>query len=492
MVAGSRRRVAAARVGGKLQRPEQPGEPGRLREALARPSWTPGAPSPQLAVIAEVKRRSPSKGDIAPELDAVAQARAYEAAGADAISVLTEPTRFGGSLDDLRAVAAAVELPVLRKDFIVDKGQIWEAAEAGAAAVLLIVAILSDDRLHELLIEALDCGLDPLVEVHDLDETRRACRAGCTLVGINNRDLVTLEVDIATTEYLAPALGPCMFPVSESGISTLGRRLPRGALGRPRAARRRDARARAARGAPAGHRRPQGPGVAGVTLVKVCGLTRAEDARLAAELGAWALGFVLTESPRRIGAAEAAELIAAATRPDCGAPGRRARAHAARRRRGDHRAGRTGSPRRSPRAAPTRCSSRPAPTARPWRRSGRRPRACGGGRSSSPPPTRRTRRSPTSSCSTRAPTGAYGGTGETLDWRALAADPATPAGDVVLAGGLRPDNVGAAIAALHPAAVDLSSGVESAPGVKDHQRLRDFFAAVVQADGGAATRRITG
>jgi indole-3-glycerol phosphate synthase len=220
MIAGSRRRVAAARVGGRLRRPEQVGEPGHLREALARPTWTPGAPSPQLAVIAEVKRRSPSKGEIAPELDAVAQARAYQAAGADAISVLTEPTRFGGSLDDLRAVAAAVDLPVLRKDFIVDRGQIWEAAEAGAAAVLLIVAILSDDRLHDLLIEALDCGLDPLVEVHDLDETRRACRAGCTLVGINNRDLVTLEVDLETTEYLAPALGPCMFPVSESGIST--------------------------------------------------------------------------------------------------------------------------------------------------------------------------------------------------------------------------------------------------------------------------------
>ena len=220
MIAGSRRRVAAARVGGRLVRPTEVGEAGRLREALARPSRTPGDPSPQLAVIAEVKRRSPSKGDIAPGLDAVAQARAYQAAGADAISVLTEPTRFGGSLDDLRAVAAAVDLPVLRKDFVVDRGQVWEAAEAGAAAVLLIVAILSDERLHDLLLECLDCGLDPLVEVHDLEEARRACRAGCTLVGINNRDLVTLEVDIATTEYLAPALGPCMFPVSESGIST--------------------------------------------------------------------------------------------------------------------------------------------------------------------------------------------------------------------------------------------------------------------------------
>jgi indole-3-glycerol phosphate synthase len=220
MVAGSRRRAASARSAGRLVRPKQVGDPGRLREALTRPSGIPGAPSPQLAVIAEVKRRSPSKGDIAPDLDAVAQARAYEAAGADAISVLTEPTYFGGSLDDLRKVAAAVDLPVLRKDFIVDRGQIWEAAEAGAAAILLIVAILDDDRLHDLLIESLDCGLDPLVEVHDLNETRRACKAGCTLVGINNRDLVTMEVDIETTEYLAPALGPCMFPVSESGIST--------------------------------------------------------------------------------------------------------------------------------------------------------------------------------------------------------------------------------------------------------------------------------
>ena len=220
MVAGSRRRAASARSGGRFVRPEYVGEPGRLRDALARPTWIPGAPSPQLAVIAEVKRRSPSRGDIAPDLDAVAQARAYEAAGADAISVLTEPTYFGGSLDDLRAVTAAVDLPVLRKDFIVDRGQIWEAAEAGAAAVLLIVGILDDDRLHDLLIECLDCGLDPLVEVHDLNETRRACKAGCTLVGINNRDLVTMEVDIETTEYLAPALGPCMFPVSESGIST--------------------------------------------------------------------------------------------------------------------------------------------------------------------------------------------------------------------------------------------------------------------------------
>ena len=143
MIAGSRRRVAAARIGGRMRRPERAGEPGRMRDALSQPSRTPGAPRPQLAVIAEVRRRAPSMGDGTPELDAVAQARAYEAAGADAVSVPTEPTRFNGSLDDLRAVCEAVAVPVLRKDFIIDKGQIWEAAEAGAAAVLLIVAILA-------------------------------------------------------------------------------------------------------------------------------------------------------------------------------------------------------------------------------------------------------------------------------------------------------------------------------------------------------------
>jgi indole-3-glycerol phosphate synthase len=220
MAASARRRAAAARAAGRPRRPERPGDPDRLRAALAQPKATPGAPDPRLAVIAEVKRSSPSKGQIAPGLDAAAQARAYEAAGADAVSVLTEPTRFGGSLDDLRAVCAAVGLPVLRKDFIVDEAQVWEAAEAGAAAVLLIAAILDDARLRALLAETRRCGLGALVEVHDAQEAQRAGSAGCTLVGINNRDLVTLEVDLATTERLVPALGPSLLAVSESGFAT--------------------------------------------------------------------------------------------------------------------------------------------------------------------------------------------------------------------------------------------------------------------------------
>ena len=191
--------------------------------------------------------------------------------------------------------------------------------------MLLIVAILSDERLHELLLEALDCGLDPLVEVHDLDETRRACSAGCTLVGINNRDLVTLEVDLATTEYLAPALGPCMFPVSESGIATPADAC-RAALSGARALLVGETLVRTpVEKLPRAHREPQGPRVAGVTRVKVCGLTRDDDVRLAVELGAWALGFVLTESPRRVAAARAA-------RPDGRRAGGRRRSRARRRR----------------------------------------------------------------------------------------------------------------------------------------------------------------
>ena len=220
MIMGSARRADAARKSTPLARPQAPGTHGRLRAALAAPGRAPraaGKPAP-LAVIAEIKRRSPSKGDIAPELDAVEQARAYEAAGAEAISVLTEPDRFGGSLDDLRSVAAAVDVPVLRKDFIIDPYQIWEAADAGAAAVLLIAAALPSGSLGALLDECHDCGLDALVEVHDADDLERAYSVGASMMGVNNRDLHTLEVDLAVSEYLGALIGACVLFVSESGI----------------------------------------------------------------------------------------------------------------------------------------------------------------------------------------------------------------------------------------------------------------------------------
>lgn len=221
MIAGSRRRAAETRRQGPLTRPPVVGVCRRLIQALATPpaSDGPSGALAPLALIAEIKRRSPSKGDIAPHLDAVTRARAYEQAGADAISVLTEPSRFGGSLEDLRAVAAAVDLPVLRKDFLVDRRQIWEAAEAGAAAVLLIVAALSDTVLAELIEECRLCGLDALIEVHNRAEMERALATGATLIGVNNRDLRTLNVDLAVTERLARQAPPQVLLVSESGIA---------------------------------------------------------------------------------------------------------------------------------------------------------------------------------------------------------------------------------------------------------------------------------
>ncbi|MBN2204758.1 MAG: indole-3-glycerol-phosphate synthase, partial [Thermoleophilia bacterium] len=205
-----------------LGRPEARAGRDRLRAALSAPGVAArarGALAP-LAVIAEVKRRSPSRGAIAPLLEAPTLARDYAAAGADAISVLTEPDRFGGSMDDLRAVVKAVDAPVLRKDFIVDRYQVWEAAEAGAAGVLLIAAALPSDSLGVLLGECHHCGLDALVEVHDADDLERAHAVGAALVGVNNRDLRTLEVDLAVSEALGPLVDQGALFVSESGIGS--------------------------------------------------------------------------------------------------------------------------------------------------------------------------------------------------------------------------------------------------------------------------------
>ena len=214
MVAAARDRVATARGVRPLSRPARVVQHHRLRAALEAASAR-GA----LGLIAEVKRSSPSKGPIAPDLDAATQARAYAAAGADAVSVLTEPARFGGALADLEAVTAAVDLPALRKDFIVDPYQVWESAAVGAAAVLLIAAALTDDQLRLLRDECDACGLDALAEAHDETDLRRALAAGATLVGVNNRDLRTLTVDLATTERLAWLVPDGVLVVSESGIS---------------------------------------------------------------------------------------------------------------------------------------------------------------------------------------------------------------------------------------------------------------------------------
>ncbi|GAA1475835.1 indole-3-glycerol phosphate synthase TrpC [Nocardioides aestuarii] len=213
--------VAGVRV--DLERRQTQLSEADLRAALAD-APAPRDPMPHFrgagsSVIAEVKRRSPSKGDLADIPDPAALAQQYAAGGAAAISVLTEERRFGGSLDDLRAVRAAVDVPLLRKDFTVEPYQVLEARAAGADLVLLIVAALDDDdlrRLHDL---AGELGLAVLVEVHDEAETERAVDLGAELVGVNARNLKTLAVDPTTFGRLAPLVPDDRVLVAESGIT---------------------------------------------------------------------------------------------------------------------------------------------------------------------------------------------------------------------------------------------------------------------------------
>jgi indole-3-glycerol phosphate synthase len=170
-------------------------------------------------VIAEVKRRSPSKGDIRIDLDPAALAAAYAAGGASAVSVLTEPRHFAGSPEDLLAVRSAVDLPVLRKDFLTTAYQVWEARAWGADAVLLIVAALDPAALRDLLNETAAAGLDALVEVHTVAEAEVAADAGASVVGVNARDLATLEVDPNRFAEVRRRLPAGTVLVAESGIS---------------------------------------------------------------------------------------------------------------------------------------------------------------------------------------------------------------------------------------------------------------------------------
>jgi indole-3-glycerol phosphate synthase len=171
------------------------------------------------AIIAEIKRASPSKGDIFPDLDPATVAAAYAANGAAAISVLTD-RHFKGTLDDLRAVRAAVSLPILRKDFIFDPYQIYEARAAGADAILLIAAMLEQPLMAELAACARDLGLATLIEVHNAEEFRRAQTLDPDLIGINNRDLHSFKTDLATTEMLLRGYAGRALIVAESGIET--------------------------------------------------------------------------------------------------------------------------------------------------------------------------------------------------------------------------------------------------------------------------------
>ena len=215
LLADSRERLATLRQGhtwGQLEELAHAApEPRGFRQALAGPG---------VAVVAELKRRSPSAGPIRPGLDPASLAPRLAAAGAQALSVLTEPFRFGGSLDDLREVRSATSRPLLRKDFLVGPEQVLESRAAGADAVLLIVRALDPPLLRTCLELARSLRMDALVEVHDPAEMEVAASSGADLVGINNRDLDRLTIDLGTTERLAPLAPPGALLISESGIST--------------------------------------------------------------------------------------------------------------------------------------------------------------------------------------------------------------------------------------------------------------------------------
>lgn len=206
-----------------LERGERRDFVARLRSASTRQAVSGVSP---IALIAEVKKASPSAGVICKDFDPVRIAREYEAAGASCVSVLTDGKFFQGSLEHLRQIRAAVKLPLLRKDFIIDERQILEAIEWGADAILLIVAILTDEQLGRFHSLAVEAGLAALVEVHDEVELQRALQIGANLIGVNNRDLRTFKVDLATTECLAAKLfsshvtRQSSLLVAESGIHT--------------------------------------------------------------------------------------------------------------------------------------------------------------------------------------------------------------------------------------------------------------------------------
>lgn len=203
------------------------GQEGKLRQAallrndfrgFKRVLHQPGFPT----LIAEVKRASPSAGVIAENFDPLVQSVQYDQAGADALSILTDEKFFQGSLRFLAAVREHVDLPLLRKDFIISPLQVYESVITGADAILLIVAALTDDELRSLHELATSLQLDVLVEVHDLEEMDRALDAGANIIGINNRNLKTFEVSLETTAELATEIPPDCLGVSESGIKTPG------------------------------------------------------------------------------------------------------------------------------------------------------------------------------------------------------------------------------------------------------------------------------
>jgi indole-3-glycerol phosphate synthase / phosphoribosylanthranilate isomerase len=274
----------------------------RARAAPSRRGLAAALARPGARFVMEVKKASPSSGTLS-GVDAAEQARAY-ADVADAISVLTDGPFFGGSLDDLRAVRRVFDGPILAKDFVVDPRQVAEARIAGADAVLAMLSVLGDDGARAVLAEAEALGMDVLVEAHDEREVRRALGLGARLIGINNRNLKTLEVDLAATERLAPLVPSDRIVVAESGINgraDLERLAPvADAFLVGSALMRAERPAEAARALAFGR-------------VKVCGITNAADLDMAAKAGATHAGLVMVPgTPRAVSRGQAEAILAGA------------------------------------------------------------------------------------------------------------------------------------------------------------------------------------
>ena len=453
-------------------------------------------------LIAEVKRASPSKGLLAERFDPATQARAYAAGGAAAISVLTEPDFFHGSLDHLRAVRAAVDIPVLRKDFLLDPYQVYEARAAGADAVLLICAMLNDHTLRELLALSRSLGMEPLVEAHNADEARRAVAAGAGVIGVNSRDLRTFAVDSDVVWRLRPLVPGDRLFVAESGIAD-GRDAARARAFGADAILVGEALMRASSPETLARSLATAPG--GTTAqffaatanpyVKICGLKTEDDVRAALRVGADAFGLIFAPSRRQLTPAHARTLVEAA------------RAHSVKSAAADFVADREGGP-----SGVVLTASLPRrlavgvfvnePVARiaeiaafvgldAIQLSGdESPETCAAVARATGLPILRALRLRTADdlpllddyalagatlmLDTPSDDGSYGGTGQPGDWR-LAAE-AARRWPIILAGGLTPDNLAEALAVAAPRGVDVSSGVET-NGAKDANKIAAFLRA---------------
>ncbi|HEV2903606.1 MAG TPA: indole-3-glycerol phosphate synthase TrpC [Pyrinomonadaceae bacterium] len=426
----------------------------------------------KINIIAEFKRRSPSKGDIRPGADAMAITRSYEAAGAAAVSVLTEEDYFDGSLDDLHRIREAISLPLLRKDFIFDEYQVYESAAAGADALLLIAAALDDDTLSKLReITENELWMDALVEVHTRQELERALSCGATLIGVNNRDLRTFDVSTATSVELARLVPPETTLVSESGLNTETVRELRTAgydgflVG--------EALMRAENPGMALHGLIVGASKADPSVkVKICGITNLEDAKGAIEAGADMLGFnFCPQSPRFIEPQAVRDIVffKLRLRREVRMIGVFVNETLERIQAVAEEAHLSGIQlhgdetvefcRQLKELAPDRFVIKSFPTNGALN-------------------LEQVSHYPTDAILLDASDAKLrGGTGKLADW-SIAQAAAEKLPRVLLAGGLSVENVADAIATVRPYAVDACSALELSPGKKDHARVKEFVAAV--------------